>query len=95
MARISFQPSGRSVEVSAGTTLLDAVVAAGLPIARACGRDGLCGRCGVYVVAGAGAIGPESEAEAAAKGRNRIDPAIRLACQARVLGDLQLTTSYW
>jgi ferredoxin len=95
VARISFQPSARSVEVPAGTTLLDAVLAAGLPIARACGRDGLCGRCGVQVIAGAGAISPESETEAAAKGRNRIDPALRLACQARVLGDLQLTASYW
>lgn len=95
MVKVSFQPSGRSVDVPAGTTLLDAVVAAGLPIARACGADGLCGRCGVRIVTGAAGVDPESEAESASKRRNRIDPALRLACRARVHADVQLTASYW
>jgi 2Fe-2S ferredoxin len=93
--KVWFQPSGRSVDVPAGTTLLAAVVAAGLPIARACGADGLCGRCGVHVVAAAGAIDAESGAESEAKRRNRIDPAVRLACRTHVLGDVALTASYW
>lgn len=95
MVKVSFEPSGRSIAVPAGSTLLDAVVAAGLPIARACGADGLCGRCGVRILAGAGAVDPESAAEAASKQRNRVDPAVRLACRAHVLGDVQLTASYW
>ena len=95
MVKVSFQPSGRWIAVPAGTRLVDAVVAAGLPIARGCGADGLCGRCGVHILAGAGAVDPESDAEAAIKLRNRIDPAVRLACRAQVLGDVQLTASYW
>jgi len=95
VVKVSFQPSGRAVEVPEGSTLLDAVVAAGLPIARACGADGLCGRCGVGVLAGADAVDPESDAEVATKRRNRIDPAVRLACRAHLRGDVELTASYW
>jgi ferredoxin len=93
---VSFQPSGRTIEVPAGSTLLAAVLGAGLPIARACGADGLCGRCGLRIVAGAdGGIEPDGEFEAAIRRRNRLDPELRLACRARVLGDVEVTASYW
>lgn len=96
MPQVSFQPSGRAVEVPAGSTLLEAALAAGLPIARACGADGLCGRCGVRVLAGAGTgVDAASDAEAATRRRNRLDPELRLACLARVLGDIEVTASYW
>ncbi len=94
MPRVTFQPSARSIEVPAGSTLLDAALAAGLPIARACGADGLCGRCGVRVLAGAGVDG-ESAAEAATRRRNRLDPDLRLACLARVRGDVEVAAAYW
>jgi ferredoxin len=90
---VAFLPSGRTVEVPAGSTILEAALAAGLPIARACGADGLCGRCGVRVLAGE--IDAESDGEAATRRRNRLDPALRLACRARVLGDVEVTASYW
>lgn len=96
MPRVSFQPSGRSVEVPAGSRLLEAVLAAGLPIARACGADGLCGRCGVRVLHGAAAgVDEAGAAEAAACRRNRLDPDLRLACRAHVLGDVEVTAAYW
>ena len=93
MPNVSFHPSGRAVEVPAGSTILDAVLAAGLPIARACGADGLCGRCGVRVLAGE--IDAESDGETTTRRRNRIDPALRLACRARLRGDVEVTASYW
>jgi len=95
MPWVAFQPSGRRVEVPAGSRLLDAVVAAGLPIARACGAEGLCGRCGVRILAGDGNVDGPSEAEAATRRRNRLDPELRLACCARVHGDLEVTAPYW
>ena len=90
-----FQPSGRCVSVAAGSTLLAAVQRAGLPIARACGGEALCGRCGVTPLAGAGALSPEDASETRAKRRNRVAPAQRLACRARVSGDLEVTAGYW
>ena len=58
-AQVHFQPSGRSIRVPAGTTLLEATHRAGLPMASACGADGICGRCGVEVLTGAAALSPE------------------------------------
>ena len=92
---VSFHPSGLRVEVPAGSTLLDAAVAAELPIARGCGAQGLCARCAVRVLAGAEHLDPESAEEALHKQRNRIDPQLRLACCTRVRGDVSITASYW
>ena len=91
-----FQPSGRCVVVAAGSTLLAAARRVGLPLAAACRGDALCGRCGVTLLAGEeGAVSPEDAAEAKAKARNRVAAGQRLACRARLLGDLEVTASYW
>ncbi|MEI7634582.1 MAG: ASKHA domain-containing protein [bacterium] len=52
MPRITFQPENRTVEVSSGTSLLDAASKAGLEIAAPCGGEGACGECRVRVTAG-------------------------------------------
>jgi 2Fe-2S ferredoxin len=94
-ATVRFEPSGRTVEVTAGTLLLEAVQRVGLPLARACGADGICGRCGVTVLAGAAGLAPESTLEACAKQRNRVSESMRLACRVAVRGDLVVTAPYW
>ena len=78
-----------------GTTLLDAARRAGLPMASACGADGLCARCGVEILAGAESLSAETEAERRQKRRNRIDPMLRLACRAAAEGDVEVTAGYW
>ncbi len=90
-----FQPSGRSVAVAAGSTLLEAVRRVGLPLAAACGGDALCGRCGVTLLSDARSVSCEDPGEAKAKRRNRVAGEQRLACRAKLLGDLEVTTSYW
>jgi uncharacterized 2Fe-2S/4Fe-4S cluster protein (DUF4445 family) len=94
-ARIRFHPSGKTLRVPLGTTLLEAAREAGLPMASACGADGICGRCGVQVLAGAASLSAETGAERSVKRRNRIDPAQRLACRAAVSGDVEVTATYW
>lgn len=49
---IIFQPSGKSVQVPAGTSLVDAAKLAGLEINQPCGGQGRCGRCVVKVESG-------------------------------------------
>jgi adenylate cyclase len=93
--QVRFHPSGAHVSAPAGTMLMDAVLRAGLPIASACGADGLCGRCGVRVLAGAESLIVEGADETRAKQRNRIDPELRLACRTVLSGDLEVTASYW
>lgn len=93
---IRFLPADRRVEIAAGEmTLLDATVAAGLPIASACGSEGACARCGLEIVTGAENLAPETERERRIKERNRIDPAQRLACRVRPKADLTVRASYW
>lgn len=88
-------PTGRLARAWPGATLLEIIARAGLPIARACGGDGLCGRCGVRVLAGGEALPTEGAAEARAKRRNRIDPDLRLACRVVPVGDLVVTAPGW
>ena len=85
----------RTVVVDDGKTLLDAALSAGLPVARACGGEGLCGRCGLKVLAGGTGLSAEATDEAEAKERNRVPGEWRLACRARVHGPLEVTAGYW
>jgi ferredoxin len=94
-AEVRFQPSGRSVRILQGTTLLEAARQAGLPMASSCGADGVCGRCGVTVLTGADAVSPETGNEAEVKRRNRVEPSQRLACRAQVNASVEITASYW
>lgn len=83
------------MRIEAGATLHDAVRSAGLPIAGACGADGICGRCGVLVVAGAEWLPPETEQETSAKRRNRVPAEQRLACRVVPRGDVTIRADYW
>jgi len=91
--RIRCLPADVMVEVPAGTLLTDAIRAAGLPIATACGDELVCGRCGVRILRGA--VTPEKPVERRAKRRNRVPDSLRLACVIRVHGDLDVSADYW
>jgi ferredoxin len=90
---VRFRPSGRTVRVPRGTTLLDAAHAAGLPAAQACGGDLLCGKC-ACTVASPGAA-EASETERRTMERNRVDPGKRLACAVRIETDLEASAPGW
>ena len=83
------------VSVAPGTTLLAAAREAGLPVATACGADGICGLCRMTIVSGADALSSECGDELRVKRMNRVDANERLACRARIGGDLAVTASYW
>ena len=86
-------PSERRVEVPAGTRLTDAIRAARLPVASACGDDLVCARCGVEILSGS--VSRESAVERETKARNRVDARYRLACALRVHADLVVAADYW
>ena len=92
---IRFEPSRKSIAVPSGTSLLEAARQAELPVASACGADGICARCGLEILEGADALPPESERERDLKRRNRIDTHLRLSCYIDVAGDLTVTAPYW
>ncbi len=84
-----------TVQLTDGETLMEAARLAGLPIAAACGGSSLCARCGLRILAGRGHLSPQSETEREVMERNRIDPALRLACQAIPSGPVAATATYW
>lgn len=78
-----------------GTSLLAAAGRLGLPVASACGEEGLCARCGLRIVEGGESLPPASDEERDAKARNRVDPELRLSCQLALDRDLVVTAPYW
>jgi len=90
---VRFLPKGVELLVPKGTRLIDAVREAGLPIARACGDDLVCAKCGVRIVSGR--VAREAPVERRAKARNRVAPDLRLACALRVQGNLEISADYW
>ncbi len=84
--RVTFQPSGRSVEVMAGTILIEAAARAGCVIDTPCGGAGKCGKCAVRIVHDGS--DPVPEHEAALLGSEKIGDGFRLACSFRVHSDM-------
>ncbi len=84
-----------TARVAEGATLLEVAHGAGLPIASACSGVALSARCGLTILAGAGALDPERDDERRQKQRNRIPAEQRLACRAGVHGDVTATATYW
>jgi adenylate cyclase len=84
-------PSGRSVEIVPGLSVLEASRLYGIPHASVCGGRGRCSTCRIRVKGGAHAMPPPSPEEVKVLERVGAAPDVRLACQLRPLGDLQVT----
>lgn len=85
---IRFEPAGRTVSVTPGSTLLEAVLAAGLAIDAPCAGAGTCGSCRVRAT---GALDAPKTDELELLGGAGIVAGKRLACRARALGDATVT----
>jgi uncharacterized 2Fe-2S/4Fe-4S cluster protein (DUF4445 family) len=83
---VTFTPLGKSATAKPNETILDVARRAAAPIGNSCGGIGVCGRCGIRVVDGAENLTPPTRFELGDR---------RLACQAVVLGDCTITTTYW
>ena len=92
---MSFRPLGKAEQAKVDETLLDAARRAGAPLGNSCGGIGICARCRVCVVDGAGQLSPPTSVEARVSTQRGLSPDERLACQAIVLGDCTITTTYW
>ncbi len=85
---VTFWPSGRSVKVKPGTTLLDAARRAGVPIQTRCGGKAACFMCKVNVRPGSDLM-PISEQERRKLG-GLDEGGTRLSCQARIRGKAEV-----
>jgi len=90
LVRIGY-PDGRFVDVTPGTTVLEASRLAGIPHASVCGGRGRCSTCRVRVRAEIGSIDPPQPEEERVLRRIGATPNIRLACQLRPCGRIEVT----
>jgi 2Fe-2S ferredoxin len=88
MPKVTFFPDGKSAEVRAGATLLDAASEAGVELAHNCGGVAACTTCHVWVERGL-----ESLSEIGDREDDKLNeaaglaPNSRLGCQAKVAGE--------
>jgi ferredoxin len=95
VSHVTFLPAGIVVPVDGSETLFEAAGRADLPVGSACRAEGICGRCGLRILSGAENLSRESPLEQRVKRANRIDPALRLSCLARIRGPVTVTADYW
>jgi adenylate cyclase len=90
LVRIGY-PDGRFVEVVPGTSVLEASRIGGIPHAHVCGGRGRCSTCRVRVRGEIGSIDPPGPDELRVLRRIGATPNIRLACQVRPRGAVEVT----
>ena len=82
MTALTVQPSGKTYDVAAGTTLLAALMASGETIAHKCEGQAKCGSCHIFVLEGRKGISKTQRLE-----NEKLDTLVgvssksRLACQ--------------
>ncbi|EXX91311.1 ferredoxin [Paenibacillus darwinianus] len=82
---ITFMPEGKTVSVRQGTSVLDAARRAGIPIKTRCGGKMGCLMCKVTQLSVGGLS--ESGEQERRKLAGLAEQGVRLACQAKVIGD--------
>jgi len=87
MSTLTILPQGLTAEVTAGTNLLEAILAAGGRLVSKCGGAAQCGACHLFVTEGRKGLSRMTPVENA-----KLDTIVgvgsksRLACQAELLG---------
>lgn len=90
MPRVTFQPSGRQVEVPEGSSLLTAAVQAGVTSVECCGITPACGRCRTTVLEGEDNLSAPGDLELERRRRLLYLPGDRFGCMAHVHGDVDV-----
>ncbi|MEW6751496.1 MAG: ASKHA domain-containing protein [Candidatus Latescibacterota bacterium] len=86
-SRLTVLPQERVSELPRGTTLRDALSLVHLEVVAPCGGEGTCGKCRVEA---RGALSPPTPAERGLLTSEQLASGIRLACQARLEGEVQV-----
>ena len=93
MAKVKVEPSGVEFDASPNDTIMSAALNAGYRWPTVCGGDGQCHTCYVVVENGSDALSPVEPLEQEGIDALKIVAArhkkpVRLACQARLAGDV-------
>lgn len=92
MPTLTLKPSGKTLELPAGTQLLKAIIDAGEQLISKCGGEAKCGACHIFVTEGRKGVSRLTPAENA-----KLDTLVgvssksRLACQVTFLNTENVT----
>ena len=89
MVRITY-PGGRTIAAAAGESILDVSRRIGYPHASVCGGRGRCSTCRVRILRGMDMLPPPTPAEQRVLDRIGKPHNVRLACQTRPKGDVEM-----
>ena len=87
MTTLTIMPSGKTIDVAEGTTLLAAILAADVTLTHKCEGKAVCGTCHIFVQEGRKGVSKIAREE-----NEKLDSIVgigsksRLACQTKVLG---------
>ncbi len=95
MPQISFVKNKAPLTVPEGKNLMEALLDAKIPVASSCHGDGVCCKCVITIVSGAGNLSRPNETEIRLGERNPLSETRRVSCQTQVLGDILIDTGYW
>jgi 2Fe-2S ferredoxin len=94
MPTIIVQPSGIRIEAATNDTVMGAANASGYYWPTTCGGECRCTTCAITVISGAENLSELGRAESKTlmqeRGPKAIASGMRLACQARVQGDIEV-----
>jgi adenylate cyclase len=90
LVRVGY-PDGRVIEITPGTSVLEASRLAGIPHASVCGGRGRCSTCRIRVRGEIHSIDPPAEDELRVLRRIGATASVRLACQLRPRGAVEVT----
>ena len=89
MPRLVIQPGNRVIAVKKGTALVDVADTHETGLDFGC-RDGVCGTCVVTVLRGTENLSPPDFKEKDTLENFDAEPGQRLACQVKILGDVEI-----
>lgn len=88
MKEVSLQPINQKVAVATNTRVLDTLLSQQCPVMMACGGQGICATCHVYVSAGEESLTPMADREKRTLALiTGAQPNSRLSCQCQVIGE--------
>ncbi len=91
MKKLELLPSMERVDCKTESAISEGILATALRLPMMCGGNGRCATCHVYVISGAENLSPPSTREQTALGRlTGMKGNSRLACQAKMLGDVSV-----
>lgn len=90
MPFITFLPDKQKIESSKEETLLEIAHRAEIPLTHVCQGNGRCSTCRVQIMEGQENVSPPSDAEKLIAVQMGFGEKIRLACQAKISGDVKV-----